>query len=199
MFEKTAFTVVGLAGGAGVGKDTLANKYFRPMGFYPIAFADEIKIRVVASGKATFDETYITKPPEIRTFLQEEGTERGRDLYGENVWVDQLLTRVEFFNRRWGFNKFVVTDVRFPSEVKGIQAVGGKVFQIVAPERYAANGMSNEARQHRSETSLNDFTGFDGRIMNDPKDAETVLGQITRLVGSANTPSLGRFDGVRFG
>lgn len=196
MFNSTPTTVVGLAGGAGVGKDTVAYKYLEPMGFVPLALADEIKYKVVARGEATYEEVFVTKPPKIRTLLQQEGTERGRNVYGEDYWMDQLFARIGYYNIRFGFDKFVVTDVRFPNEVTGIQARGGKVFKIVAPQRYASNGMSDEARQHSSERSLDSFTAFDGVINNDIGEEQSVQRQIDNLL-SPKTAS--RFEGVRFG
>lgn len=185
MFRQTPITIVGLSGGAGVGKDTLAERYFQRYGFHPLALADEIKRRIVAAGRATFEEVYITKPPHIRTLLQEEGTERGRDVYGENYWVDMLKVNMAFFNIRWGFDKFVITDVRFPNEVTELQAVGGKVAKIIAPQRYRENGMSEAARQHRSERALDDFTAFDATIANDIGQETRVGDQIANFLRTA--------------
>lgn len=174
--------LIGLAGGAGVGKDTLANLYFRPQGFLSAALADEIKVRVVASGRATFEEVFITKPPHVRKLLQEEGTERGRDIYGENYWVDILFAQLQKTRFRWGFERFVVTDVRFPNESDRIREAGGQVYLINAPTRYANNGMSDEARQHRSERALDGYTNYDGIINNDPEWQSVVGTQIYNLL-----------------
>lgn len=196
MFKITPTTVIGLAGGAGVGKDTIALKYLKPMGFMPIALADEIKYKVVARGDATYEEVFITKPPKMRTLLQEEGTERGRNVFGEEYWMDQLFARIGYYNVRWGWDKFVVTDLRFPNEVAGVQSRGGKVFQIIAPQRYAANGMTDAARQHPSERSLDGFTAYDGVIHNDLGEEASVQRQIDNLL----TPkTASRFEGVRYG
>lgn len=166
--------IIGLSGGAGTGKDYLAEHYARPQGFQPIALADEIKVRVVASGRATWEEVFKTKPPHVRTLLQEEGTERGRNVYGENYWIDVLWARLLTARERWGMTRWVVTDVRFPNEVTAVQAIGGKVFRIVAPKRYQNNGMTEAARQHPSERALDGFVGFDGWVLNDPEYALTV-------------------------
>lgn len=196
MFKVTPITVIGLAGGAGVGKDTLAIKYLKPMGFVPLALADEIKYKVVARGDATYEEVFVTKPPKIRDLLQQEGTERGRKVFGEEYWMDQLFARLGYYNVRWGFDKFVVTDVRFPNEAIGIQKRGGRVFKITAPERYANNGLSEAARNHASERSLDEFTGYDGIINNDIGEEQSVQRQIDNIL----TPkTASRFAGVKFG
>lgn len=198
MFAVTPIAIVGLAGGAGVGKDTLAEKYFKPLGYMPVALADEIKFRVVAAGKATYEEVYITKPPHIRTLLQQEGTEKSRDVYGENFWIDQLTARLGYYNIRWGFNKFVITDVRFVNEAEAVKK-SGVLFKIDAPARYAANGLSAEARLHRSEIGLNDFTAYDGRISNDIGEEGGVEAQIHTLLRVRPELADARFHNVRLG
>lgn len=175
--------LIGLAGGAGVGKDTLAARYFRAYGYLSAALADEIKVRVVASGRATFEEVFVTKPPHIRQLLQEEGTERGRDLYGEDYWCNVLEAKLRVNAYRWGdLRRYVCTDVRFPNEVAWVRRLGGRVFKIDAPTRYASNGMTDEARRHRSERALDGYDEYDETIRNDPADVDTVEAQVRRLM-----------------
>lgn len=180
----TKIEVVGLAGQAGVGKDFLAKTFFSRYGYLSTALADEIKVRVVASRRATFEEVFVTKPPHIRKLLQEEGTERGRDVHGEDYWADVLEAKLRTNLFRWPhLGRYAVCDVRFSNEVAWIKRLGGRVFKVDAPKRYAANGMTEEARQHRSERALDGFTDFDGVIRNDPDDASTVEDQVRDLLG----------------
>lgn len=185
LFRKNPIVLLGIAGGAGVGKDTIADIYLRQYGFVPMALADEIKARVIASGQATFEEVFITKPSHIRTLLQEEGTERGRNVYGESYWFNCLMARAQITasRTRATATRIVVPDVRFPNEVQLIQQAGGRVIKLEAPERYAANGMTAAARLHASERALDGFTAYDAVIQNDPDDAGTVGGAVeTALV-----------------
>lgn len=202
MFTKYPLTILGLAGGAGVGKDTLADKYLRREGFLPMALADEIKIRLIASGACTFEEAFVTKPPHIRTLMQQEGTERGRDVYGESYWFDCMVAKATVLAARWGetFTRIVVPDVRFPNEVELIQKAGGKVFRIEAPGRYADNGMSPEARLHRSERSLDGYTGYDAVVLNDYEHQATVGDMLRKtLVAQGLVPDAAGLSAVRFG
>lgn len=203
MFSKHPLTILGLAGGAGVGKDTVADKYLRREGFWPMALADEIKIRLIARGGCTFEEAFLTKPSHIRKLLQEEGTERGRDLYGESYWFDCMVAKAEVLAARWGegFTRIVVPDVRFPNEVELIQRAGGRVIKIDAPQRYLANGMDDAARAHRSERALDGFTAFDAVIANDFADVDTVDTQVRRALLQFRMVWLSsdKFRDVRFG
>lgn len=170
--------LIGLSGRAGSGKNYLAQQVLAPLGWLECALADEIKIRGVATGVGDYDALFHQKPPTIRRWLQEEGTERGRHVFGENMWVDALMARLTRVKETWGFERFVVTDVRFPNEVKAIQDRGGWVFRIEAPERAAASPLTEAARQHESETALDDYTDFDGWLYNDPIYGKTINWQL---------------------
>ena len=80
---------------------------------------------------------------EVRELLQRFGTEAGRAIHGENVWIDALM-------RGWhaaGAPPTVITDVRFPNEAAAIEAAGGITVAITRPGVEPANG-------HASETAL---------------------------------------------
>jgi dephospho-CoA kinase len=179
--------VLGLHGHAGVGKNTLADLYLKPLGYRDLALADDIKIRAVATGVATYEEVYGPhKPDHVRTWLQLEGTERGREVFGEDVWVSSLFARMRRINECWGLDRFVVTDVRFPNEVAYIREKGGVVLSIHAPERYVGNGMSPEQRGHDSEAEVRKVLprNVDGVLLNDPDMQNTLKAQVTRLLFS---------------
>lgn len=82
--------------------------------------------------------------PEYRRLLQVFGTEVGRELFGENVWVEKLIGSLE------GLDKVVVSDVRFPNEVRALKERGAVLIKIVS-ERTAADEDS-----HPSEIDLED-------------------------------------------
>lgn len=173
--------VIGLAGRSGVGKNTIADLYFRPYGYLDVSLAEDIKIRAVATGVATYEDVFAgAKPPAVRTWLQQEGTERGRHIYGEDLWARGLFARLRRMEESWGLDAFVITDVRFVSEVQYIRKHGGLVYRVDAPLRNQSNGMSAEQREHSSETEL-DYCPlglFNGIILNDPDEADSVRWQI---------------------
>lgn len=162
--------IIGLSGKAGTGKDWIFENYLRPAGYHRWALADHFKIWAVGRGLATYEEVFHTKPPHVRKALQQIGTEEGRLVYGENVWLDTTWAWMHHLASMWGIEKFCVTDARFPNEVEYIQSHGGKVLRIIAPQREAASELTAEARAHISETALDTFplTNYDGIINNDP-------------------------------
>jgi hypothetical protein len=63
------------------------------------------------------------KPFSPRLALQLMGTEAGRNVFHEDVWVISLLNRAKG-------RDIVVTDVRFKNEIAHIQKNGGKIVRI---------------------------------------------------------------------
>lgn len=159
--------VIGLSGKAGSGKDYIAKHVIIPRGFHQFSLAWHFKVWLVGKGEATHEEVFVTKPPEIRKKIQLEGTEYGRFVYGENVWCQTVAEWFNVFYENWGIDKFIIPDVRFPNEVEFIHMLGGPVYRINAPVRIENNRLSAEARQHSSETLLDEYTNFDGYIYND--------------------------------
>lgn len=76
--------------------------------------------------------------PEIRQLLQRLGTEVGRELYGENFWVDRVMNQVTHPGR------YVITDVRFPNEEIAVHKAGGRLFRINRGGVVAVNGHASE-------------------------------------------------------
>lgn len=157
--------LIGLSGYAQSGKDTAA-AVLREVGYERIAFADILRSAVYAlnplmpNGERVqdvidemgWDEAKVNFT-EIRTLLQKMGTEVGRNLLGENIWVDAALAGLD--NSR----KYVITDCRFPNEANAIRERGGIVIRI-------ARAGVTKANDHPSETSLDNYD-FDAILFND--------------------------------
>lgn len=162
--------VVGLSGYARSGKDTLAD-HMVESGYTKMSFADPIR-EALARLNPTIEvhglgyvglatalrlggggwEALKSDAPDIRNLLQRMGTEVGRELFGQNFWVDQAIKRAEDGSR------IVFADCRFPNEADAIKKLGGKMFRIERDGVTAANA-------HISETALDDYT-FDGVVNN---------------------------------
>lgn len=166
-----------LSGQAGAGKDFIFEHYLKPLGYHRWALADHFKIGVIGQGRATYEEVFVTKPPHIRSLLQQEGTERGRHLYGDSVWLDTAWAWMRHLSSTWGIAKFCTTDARFVDEVEYLQARGAKVLRIIAPTRVAQSTLTPEARAHISETALDDYPlhKYAGVLYNDPEDPSEAL------------------------
>ncbi len=160
--------LIGLMGPLRAGKDTSANYFVSEHGFTRVAFADKMRHSLYTLDPVVFatygDETIgdhrrlkwvVDKygwdgikstyyNDEVRRLMQRFGTEVGRELLGENVWVDQA------FKSMTGKGKYVVSDVRFPNECEAILAAGGIIIKIT---RKAAPG----GHTHISENALQGF------------------------------------------
>lgn len=128
--------LIGLSGYARSGKDTVGKYLVDRHGFTKFAFADALKevayilnpivditqeyefIRLAEGvDQIGWDET--KKAPEVRRILQVLGTECGREVLGENIWVDIISRKI------WKYEKVVITDARFPNELAFIKMRGG--------------------------------------------------------------------------
>lgn len=88
-----------------------------------------------------------------REVMQFVGTEIFRKMYG-NVWVDSTIRRIQ----RDSKDIALIGDCRFPNEVQGIQAQGGKVIRLLR------NPYPDDT--HPSETALDHYNDFDFVIDN---------------------------------
>jgi len=125
--------IIGLHGFAQSGKDTIGQGLVEKYGFERLSFADIIREAVytlnpVVSYSAvsgTFRvrglvdaygwEWCKSNYPEVRRLLQVMGTEVGRDLIYEAIWIDGV--RNKFRN-----GDYVITDVRFENEAEMIRS-----------------------------------------------------------------------------
>lgn len=142
--------IIGLAGYAGAGKDTVGDILIQKHGYRRVAFADKIKsilydINPSIDGIPLRDMvnengwSVAKAHPEVRRLLQETGI-AGRNFLGEDIWIWESLGEVVYsegnLNPDGGLNNtikenIVVTDVRFENEAKFIKEFGGQVWQVV--------------------------------------------------------------------
>jgi len=162
--------LIGLSGFAQSGKDTVAKYLIEEHGYTRLAFADVLRralytlnpiILVSNEGailrlKEHVDEVgweEAKKIEEVRKLLQVFGTEVGRALLGENVWVNLALKEMK------EDRDYVFTDVRFLNEANLLRDRGGSIWRIERPSVEAVN-------QHLSERALEGYN-FDFKIIND--------------------------------
>lgn len=176
--------LIGLCGKMGSGKDFITNNYIVPYlqrhgkSHLQLSFADQIKVNVMTKMDVRFDDVYVTKNHESRKLLQLEGTEHGRRVLGEDIWINYHKSWVEVFGSR-GIDVVIVSDVRFQNEAKYIKTNGGILIKIDAPTRTekrlqqesnADLKIYNQIKSHASECDLDNFpkSFFDIIIYNDP-------------------------------
>jgi hypothetical protein len=169
--------IVGLSGYARSGKDTVADILVEEAGFVRVAFADKLREALYALDPlvshdkapdrllfATRLQTVIDEHgwdgvkntlygPEVRRLLQRMGTEVGRNILGENIWVNAA-----FFGLQPG-NNYVFTDCRFQNEATAIRKYQGEIWRVTRPGVEPAN-------DHISEVGLDSWP-FNVIILND--------------------------------
>jgi hypothetical protein len=181
--------VIALSGKAGCGKDYItSNIITKHYGYVPFSLAWHIKTGLIGKNVLTYEELFINKPPHARHLIQQEGTENGRDIYGQNMWLDTAFAWMRLIHEQWGIVRFIIPDVRFPNEVEYIQRKGGKVIRVLASQRVASSSLSLEARLHRSETALDDYPldNFDGLLDNDIGSEDTLADRVYHIFKTLN-------------
>lgn len=151
--------IIGLTGRAGVGKSTAAD-ILRNHGYIPKGFADKIKgvlnQRFGWNPRMWEDRTWKeSQSPYFgcrlsyagleefspRSWAQWLGTEVGRAIFGQDIWISLAMGELHYENR------YIFADVRFPNEATAIRDRGGVVIEILRDNVAPVN-------DHVSETPL---------------------------------------------
>lgn len=86
--------------------------------------------------------------PEVRRILQRLGTEAGWKIHGEMLWVTPVLNTIATYPA----TNFVITDVRFPTEIAAIQALpNGHIFHVSRAAALKRVGDTPTDQAHPSE------------------------------------------------
>lgn len=150
--------LIGIAGAAGSGKDSVAEVLCKQRGFNRVSLADPVKEACAAwfgwSREQLWGPSELRNQPDPawegltpRLALQQLGTEFGRAMHPD-VWVRLALARAA------ELENCCIPDVRFPNEVAAIRAAGGRV---VCVERPAIGTRREVWRQHASEQQALEF------------------------------------------
>jgi hypothetical protein len=184
--------VIGIAGKARSGKDSVSGTLTSRRGFHRVALADGVRAAFNDLSGPT-GEFYKDLTPEhnYRRALQTLGTE-GRERAGyHNLWVGLTLTKIAYAsslhpNRR---GRFVIPDVRFPFEVAllrdGVERLGGtfSLWEVFRPGHFTIAESS-----HASEAGLGDIepdvTIYNESSLDDL--ARITLGATDELLKAAN-------------
>ena len=146
--------VIALCGDAGSGKTTAADYLVEHYGYRRVKFADPLKNMLRAMGlterqiegdqKEIAQDALCGRSP--RHLMQTLGTEWGRQLIGENLWINLWRERVNFLLSDG--ESVIVDDMRFINELDAATSVGAHVYRLRRP------GQANKAGDHASEMGL---------------------------------------------
>lgn len=153
--------LIGLGGRLRAGKDTVSDYLVERYGFVKIGMSDPlVQALLTLDPMIPIDDTvewlrvseflrrysYVTAKTnsEVRQLLQRLGTEVGRNILGENTWVD--IASKTITELRAEGKPVVITGIRFDNELKMIEKLGGLPVWV---ERDAGT-----ASAHASENSV---------------------------------------------
>lgn len=168
--------LIGLAGPAGCGKDTVAQILCDTQEFRRISLADPIRQGIFTM--LGIPEEHLTdrelkelpmaelcgKSP--RQAMQTLGTEWGRNLIDQHIWLKVAERKMEYISRlaetgNAYISGIVISDIRFPGEAKWLREQGGSIWHIRRP-----NNPNATKAAHESEIPLIPEEG-DSFIIND--------------------------------
>lgn len=203
------FMIIGICGFIGSGKDTVADYLVNFHEFRRLSYAGSLKDAVsmvfnwdreLLEGRTKESREWREHPDtwwsqrlgiEVtpRHILQQWGTNVLRQHFHDDIWIASVENKL-----RSSKDNIVISDCRFPNEIKSIKESGGKVIWVqrgVTPHWYtiaeSANRGDNKAREwlglngiHASEYSWAG-TEFDA-VVNNNGTIEQLYVQIKNLV-----------------
>lgn len=157
-------TVIGLGHRRGVGKDTLARILVEEHGFVRLAFADALTAVLLsmrpylhplitdAISELGIEEAKRSPIPVRDALIDLGNTVRAH--ISPDAWVLAVMRQID----KVPDGRFVITDVRFPNEVRAIKDRGGQVFRVDRLSVAVSHDVSDEA--------LAGFDQWDGIVDN---------------------------------
>ena len=125
--------LIGLLGHQGVGKNYIAenilNDILPKKNTLIMAFADHFKVECITKRNVPYEKVFKEKDKISRRLLQIVGTEEGRNVYGDDIWVNTLETWLNIYKSR-GVERFVICDVRFQNEASGAALLKDLVVNV---------------------------------------------------------------------
>jgi len=207
--------IIGICGFIGSGKDTIADYLVNLHGFRRESFANSLKDavaqvfgwdRTMLEGRTKQSREWREQRDEWwsqrlgmditpRYVLQQWGTEVCRKSFHDDIWIASLENKLRNIQ-----DDVVITDCRFPNEIRAIRAAGGQVLRVVRgpePDWYLAAESVNRGpdgnaswsigkaklerlKIHASETSWVG-TNFDA-VLDNNSTLDDLYQQVKRLV-----------------
>lgn len=170
--------IIGIAGRARSGKDTVAEFILASIGGYRYSFADPIRAMLVPLGVDMTDPYWQARKEEVipalgvspRRMMQTLGTEWGRQLIHSDLWL--LMAQQRLINHGPGM---IIPDVRFENEAAWVRRHGGMIIHILRPN-------SKEVEAHASENGV-EIMPSDAQLFNTGtlEDLQLVVRELLRV------------------
>jgi hypothetical protein len=154
-------SVIALSGWARTGKDTIADYLVEQHGYRKISFATPMRealyrlnplVNTIEGDTVPLSQIVnisgweIAKEitPDLRGLMQRLGTEVGREMFGDDFWVNIAFSQIK------PGEKVVLADCRYQNEANATATNGGQVWRVERPGFGPANS-------HESERDLDNY------------------------------------------
>ncbi|MDO5568954.1 MAG: hypothetical protein Q4G04_02420 [bacterium] len=157
--------IIGIYGKARHGKDTVASiisKYAKEQGKQVITTQISSYIKYYAMHLTDWDGSEENKP---RDFLQQFATEVVREkLNMPNHFINRTLEDLKIFS--YFYDVIIISDIRLLNEIESLRNSfpNVKIIQVVR-ENFETE-LNNTQQQHKTETELENYIGYDKKIIN---------------------------------
>lgn len=158
--------VIAFTGLAGSGKDTSGEALMVSPMFVRESFADPIRKMLEAIGVPVaeiyreFGGARKNEPlpkfgnKSLRYLMQTLGTEWGRDLVSDSLWLDLTTERIKENTNNGLFT--VITDLRFENEAQAVKKLGGVIVKIQKVCSSVTETENHDFYSHSSESGIPD-------------------------------------------
>lgn len=154
-----------ICGKARHGKDTVGEfikKHYEDKERKVINLQYSSYLKTYAKVISNWDGSEETKP---RSLLQQLGTDIIRKKIDYNFFVDRIIGDIKVYS--YFFDAIIITDARAKVEVRMPKEALTKVIAIHVIRPNFDNGLTEEQKNHFTETDLDDFESYDYTIIND--------------------------------
>lgn len=175
--------LIGLTGRAQSGKSTVAKFLKHKYSFHEDSFAAPIRRFIADICAFSLDALEHYKEKKVASFtktpremMQTVGTEWGRNMIQDDLWIEALKLRYIVFQRSHAPGlapAVVISDIRFENEAATIRELGGEIWHILRP------GPTIES-DHVSESGIN-IHPLDRTLFNIGTEAE-LYHEVVRLL-----------------
>lgn len=180
--------LIGLGGKLRAGKDEVAKHLANTHDYVVMGMSDRLneallKLNPIIPTTLATPENYMRyqqlhdavgyveakKNPEVRRLLQALGTEVGREMIDQDVWVNMAVRTIE---QHWADgNNVVITAIRFPNELEMVRRLGGVLTWVDRPDE----GRTPEGAQKGADEAQSAISGHASENSVSSEDFDYVL------------------------
>lgn len=176
--------LVGILGKKRAGKDTISDYLEKKYNFNKIAFATPLKEvckilfdfsdeQLYGDLKEVVDPNWGMSPRHMMQYL---GTDILRKQIKDDMWINIVRNKYLKYTKENKDYRMVISDVRFPNEIKAVHDLSGIVIKVTRPS-------INNKDQHESETLIDTINDYDFEVINDGT-MEDLYNKIDKIINN---------------